>query len=455
VSAVALLLVLSLGAIPCQGAAAPSHQVELGNALWKIRIDAQRLAVSARPTGMAGMLVSAPQMDLGPVTRLEQGAQQARWELPGKKLTVSVRLAGSTLLVSLQSSEVGQVTWPVIEPQAALRGYLLPTFEGRYVPAHDAIWSRYLADQGEMSTTEGLSLPLWGLDGGDYTLTYLLTNPLNNSLTFQDRGGSLGCRLTHQFTRHHPAKQYGLRIILGAASPLEPARQYRRWLIATGQFVEMKEKIKHVPAADRLLGAPHVYLQGDGVSPEMMEELAGAGLDRLLLVVDGWQALRDSPEAVRRAKALGFLIAPYDSYNSIHSPDAARDETWETAQFDRKLYETGAIVRWDGKKRAGFLHKGYLLSPLVPASTSQAGVLSPLLRSPVSSPPLPGCLPRLGRDHGSPGSAAPEVQGPGRHPGAVVVAVQRAAALLPGPGRVCPAERVDQGAVWVFLTAAP
>src|SRR6266571_6491684 len=80
VSAVALLLLLSLGAIPCRGAAAPSHQVELGNACWKIRINAQRLAVSARPTGMTGMLVSAPQMDLGAVTRLEHGAQQARWE---------------------------------------------------------------------------------------------------------------------------------------------------------------------------------------------------------------------------------------------------------------------------------------------------------------------------------------------------------------------------------------
>src|SRR5205807_7238275 len=88
VSAVALLLLLSLGAIPCEGAAALSHQVELGNALWKIRIDAQRLAVSARPTGMAGMLVSAPQMDLGAVTRFEHGARQARGELPGKKETV-------------------------------------------------------------------------------------------------------------------------------------------------------------------------------------------------------------------------------------------------------------------------------------------------------------------------------------------------------------------------------
>jgi hypothetical protein len=97
----------------------------------------------------------------------------------------------------------------------------------------------------------------------------------------------------------------------------------------------------------------------------MMEELKEAGFDRALLVVDGWKALRDSPATIRRTKALGYLLAPYDSYNSIHSPDAGPDETWETAQFDRKLYETGAIVRWDGTKRPGFLRRGYLLSPLV------------------------------------------------------------------------------------------
>ena len=42
-----------------------------------------------------------------------------------------------------------------------------------------------------MSTTEALSLPLWGLDCGDYTLMYLLTNPFNNALTFQEIAGSL------------------------------------------------------------------------------------------------------------------------------------------------------------------------------------------------------------------------------------------------------------------------
>src|SRR5438094_7182811 len=145
---VALLLFYGLGATARQGAAAPPLRVQLRNATWRILLDPQRLAVSAQPAGRREAQVSAPQAGLGPVIHFEHTARQARWELPARRLTVSVRLEGAALLVSLKSSGVGEFTWPVIEPQAAIRGYILPTFEGRYVPAHDPEWSRYLADQG-------------------------------------------------------------------------------------------------------------------------------------------------------------------------------------------------------------------------------------------------------------------------------------------------------------------
>ena len=158
---------------------------------------------------------------------------------------------------------------------------------------------------------------------------------------------------------------YGVRISLGSASPIEAAKRYRTWLQKTGQFVSMKEKIRHVPEAEKLLGAAHIYLWGDGVSKAMLDTLGKSGLARLWLGTDGWEPLRKNPDAIRKAKELGYLIAPYDSYHSIHAPTANMDESWETAQFDKKLYETGAIERWNGKKRTGFQGKGYLLSPLV------------------------------------------------------------------------------------------
>jgi hypothetical protein len=102
---------------------------------------------------------------------------------------------------------------------------------------------------------------------------------------------------------------------------------------------------------------------GDGVSPKMIRRLADAGFDRLWLGCDGWAGIVRRPGTVSVAEKLGYLIGPYDSYNSIHSPGTA--DTWETAQFDAGLYESGAILLANGQKRAGFKQKGHLLSPLV------------------------------------------------------------------------------------------
>jgi hypothetical protein len=101
---------------------------------------------------------------------------------------------------------------------------------------------------------------------------------------------------------------------------------------------------------------------GDGLSPKMIQALADAGLDRLWLGSGGWKGLQLRPDTVQKAISSGYLIGPYDSFHSIHSPREA--DTWETAQFDQKLYETGAVVRQDGTRKTGFKKKGYALSPI-------------------------------------------------------------------------------------------
>jgi hypothetical protein len=298
------------------------------------------------------------------MAHLRRAEDRASWELPSKGLTVSMQVQGDTLIAHFQARDPGDLTWPLIAAADAVRGYVLPTFEGVYVPAEDAEWGAFLQERGEMSTTAELSMPFWGLDCDGRSLTYLLTNPFNNALTFRREAGRLGARLTHSFTRNWKVKEFGVRVSVGPASPIEPARRYRSWLKAQGQFVGMAAKIRRTPAAKELLGAAHVYLYGDGVSPRMLEQFAASGLDRLWLGVESWEALRRGAATIGKAKALGYLIGPYDSYNSIHDPDAKPDETWETAQFDRSLYENGPIVRADGRKKPGFQRKGFALSPL-------------------------------------------------------------------------------------------
>ena len=470
------------------------ESVRFSNAVWDVEIFPQSLAVNVYPAGTdITVRVSSGQMGLGPVTGFSHEGEGVSWRLPEHFLTVHVASLKDSLTIEFiqddPANNTQNFTWPVIENTESIHGYIFPFFEGSYVPKDDITWRDFLCDRGPINTTAGLSMPFWGLDLGERTLTYILTNPFNNQIHFNETETSdLGMRVSHAFTPNWERKRYGVRLSLGAGSPVEPAKQYRQWLIGNGAFVSFAEKIEKVPAAENLLGAAHIYLWngkllsqydvtdwkafatrlsgnsvvakqlwtqlntetqgivrdiaqsdyssthsrrvvsrafsehlekpgfydaaawaeiplgseievllsrdvstlslpeiyrrnclllyaafsdtlrhpdawGDGPSVKLLEQFAESGLDRLWLGVDSWQDGFRHPTAVAKARELGYLIGPYDSYHSIHHPN--EKDTWETAQFDLSLYETGAIVNADGTKNRGFKKKGYHLSPLV------------------------------------------------------------------------------------------
>ena len=473
--------------------AAP-EMVRLSNAVWTVNIIPQSLAVETYPADSeVSVPISSGQTGFSNITEFFQADNTVSWRLPERFLTVRFELIDDLLSVEFiqdkRTNAALSVTWPVIEDFELLRGYILPFFEGSYVPKDDITWRDFLCERGPINTTAGLSMPFWGLHLADQTLTYILTNPFNNQIRFNKTlTHGLGMQVSHTFTPNWEQKRYGLRISFGGASPVAPAKQYRRWLEQNAEFVSFAEKIEKTPAAKKLLGAAHVYLWGgkllseydvtdwkalatrlkgdtavakqmwtqlnpeaqkamreiaqvdypskyslrvvsraiseqlekqrfyepalwteipltseaeklisrdvptlsfpelyrrncllfyaafsdilrhpdewgDGLSVKLLERFAENGLDRLWLGVDSWQDGFRHPKAVAKAKELGYLIGPYDSYHSIHHPD--EKDTWETAQFDLSLYETGTIVNADGTKSRGFKKKGYHLSPLV------------------------------------------------------------------------------------------
>ncbi|KPK62067.1 MAG: hypothetical protein AMK73_06850 [Planctomycetes bacterium SM23_32] len=475
---------------PGRARAGGERRVALSNDLWTVTVVPDSLAVMAQPAGAEPTRLSGPQERIGPATALSHDHLSARWRL--RDVDVSFALDGGSLSVRFVAEGPGRFTWPIVGADPSVRGWILPLSEGSYVPAEHAEWLRFLTEQGPLDTTEGLSMPFYGLDCGNRTFTCIATNPLGNELAFDGAGGRLGMRFRHEFLANWDTKESGFVIRLGPGSPIEPAWQYRRWLMERGEFVSLRQKAARVPGVEKLLGAAHVYLWGDallsrhdvadwrsfagrllaagdsdeltparrlwellgeedrdavrqcaamqrpqtwitrqiaaavsgvlerrdfyrpqswrgvrvppeaeallertpaalpqpalyrlncfllrasfpdalgpverwgdGVSLKMMERLAEAGLDRLWVGLDSYQGGCRHPEAVARARELGYLIGPYDSYHSIHRPD--EPDTWETAQFDLALYESGPIVRADGTKVAGFRGKGYALSPI-------------------------------------------------------------------------------------------
>jgi len=459
-------------------------------------VDPSTLEVVLGGAGRPQTLISAAQTNLGPVAKADWGGSikpgRASWSLPDQRVSLTFALEGNRLIVHVLAAEPGKFTFPIIPVGAAAKGWILPLFEGVYAPCGDARWESFLTKSGAMNTTADLTMPFLGLDYGSRTVTCILSNAFNNQLEFvRSSDTGLEARLTHQFTRNHPVKEYAVIFEAGTNSPVEPARQYRRWLIQRGAFVSLKDKIRHTPEVGKLPGAAHAYLWGtellapsdvtdwkgfaralksqgeasapspgkrvwtlmkpeirkvvdqllkaqwpdrymksqiaedlngllrrqdlyeeeawadtasppeisnflqadraklsraelcrlnsyllvaafpgllarpetwgNGTSPRMTQELIAAGFDRMCLASDGWTGFLERPETVAAAKKAGFLIGPYDSYHSIHRPN--EPDTWETAQFDAALYETGAIVNADGTKRRGFKQKGFLLSP--------------------------------------------------------------------------------------------
>jgi len=185
--------------------------------------------------------------------------------------------------------------------------------------------------------------------------------------------GSFGHRITERFT---PDQRGALQELAQAdwpmnyltasvASAIDTVLSDRSLLAgsATGSVAEVIQR-----NSQTLAGACKEFLNppvswGDGLSAHLLNALSDAGIERALLLLSDLYSRSLRPDVAARAHELGYLLGPYDSYHSVHSPNAGPDDTWETAQFDQAAYKQGRIINADGSGHAGFRAKGYHFSP--------------------------------------------------------------------------------------------
>ncbi len=106
---------------------------------------------------------------------------------------------------------------------------------------------------------------------------------------------------------------------------------------------------------------------GNGTSTYLLKELQLAGIKKGWLGVNDWVPAEIHPDFVKNANDLGYLIAPYDSYHSIHKPGK---EGWITAIFkDTTLFYNSTISKQDGTKKMGFNRVGRKLNPILSLSS--------------------------------------------------------------------------------------
>ncbi|KRP62675.1 glycoside hydrolase [Pseudomonas orientalis] len=432
----------------------------LENAQWRIELEPATLALRVTPAGEASVQASSG-IAAHAVNALQADAKQVSWQWDSGAYRLTARLDQRELALTINAREAGELALLRQPARAMGQGLIWPLAEGHYVPADNAVWKDFLLGQGELNTTQDLSLPLWGLDHGRFTLNWLLTNPYNNRLEWQADGQGMALSVSHEFTSLAPQEPMTLRLYLGEADPLAGARRYRQWLVEQGQYESLADKLRQTPEAVKLLGASHVYLWGNDLltlddvrdwpalikrlrthelsglmdkepaqvlaqtsalnryeqtlllrgfnaainkkvrqawqveDPDMnrlaarygelrselaldfagalndrpetwgnstIQALRDAGLKRLLLTLgEGWEGGLWHPETIRAGVDAGYLVAPYDSYETALS--SAENPDWTTAHLGGKAYRDCAIMLKDGKLKTGFQQFGHYTDP--------------------------------------------------------------------------------------------
>ena len=450
----------------------PVHAaVTLHNDIWSVTLEPETLGIEAQPVNERAVNLSTGVLPHA-VDGLKAGSDYANWRWDDGAHTISVRLDGADLSFSIDAKKAGSLTL-LHQPASAMgKGLIFPLAEGSYVPSGDPVWRDFLLERrAEFNTSEDLSLPLWGLDHGTFSLSWLLTNPFNNTARFARDGDGVALSLEHEFTTLDLGAPMTLVLHLGGDDPLAGAKRYRQWLIAEGQYESLKDKITTVPGAAKLIGGSHIYLWGEGListddvkdwtgflsilksdgqlptdlrrrceseplsmlgkirgkpyrhqqqvlvqafnsaldmlareswqtdSPDMgalahrygelrrqvadafsealgsdptqwgggvsistMKKLQGSGLQRLWIgLAESWEGGLWHPEAIKAGVDAGFLMAPYDSYETALKQ--SDNSSWTSAHLGEAAYRDCAILSKEGSLKPGFQQTGHYIQP--------------------------------------------------------------------------------------------
>lgn len=253
------ILVLALGSL-----AETSGPVALENEFWSIALWPDTLRLEVQPKGGRSILTFPGRGKPCAIGNLRRQQSTWSWELPDDKVSISATLAEKELSLNFLADGLGTFAWPILQQSENSKALIWPRAEGCYIPLDNERWKSRLVNRSPWNTVEMLSMPFWGLDCGSCSLTFIVMNPFNNEITFTDEDGKISAEFSHEVTPFTGSNAFGLVIRLGdSLSPVEPAWQFRRWLVSRGQFASMQKKIRKVPKAARLAGAAHAYLWGD------------------------------------------------------------------------------------------------------------------------------------------------------------------------------------------------
>ena len=353
---------------------------------------------------------------------------------PDLRLVLTVALEGSdedlTFDVSAieRTTTVRELNWPTSIDGRAIDATVLSHDDGEllprdwpkpYFPIHRAKEDTSVI---QSNLIESWSMSWWGFQKGPSAMIVIVETPDDAAYTFSHPAGgptSIGPSWRPQLGRFGYMRR--LRIaFLQQGNYVDLAKRYRRYVMDTGLFVSLREKIARTPLVERLIGTPmagaRVLRNVNPESPRFDKEhpernhqlttfaeqaarlrrLKASGFDRLNVSLSGWPALgydRQHPDGLPptaegggwdgmktffdTCAELGYTCWLHDQYRdyypdapsfnkdlAVREEDAATPSTqFPGTRFHPHDWKDGAIPMmnyWDGGPQA-YLNNRYML----------------------------------------------------------------------------------------------
>ncbi|MGL4992320.1 MAG: glycoside hydrolase [Sarcina sp.] len=104
-----------------------------------------------------------------------------------------------------------------------------------------------------------LTMPFFAVNKKDYSIMYIMNNPLNNNISF-NTSQNITFNVNHQFTSINPDKTFSYRMYVTPNNSVNIAKTFKDYIVSKGQFTTLKQKEEKNPNVAKLIGAPEIYL---------------------------------------------------------------------------------------------------------------------------------------------------------------------------------------------------
>lgn len=131
-------------------------------------------------------------------------------------------------------------------------------------------------------------------------------------------------------------------------------KKYRDYIWKKNRVTTLKEKRKKLPAIDKMIGAPHIYVWDTGREVSFAHEMKTAGIDKALILWDANHTPYPESGYDDRLKELGYATGAYELFSDLHKRDTAYYEhDWKEARRYRRTAYPGMFHKLAARKKDG------------------------------------------------------------------------------------------------------